>query len=127
MASVPVLYISWDGMTDPLGQSQVIPYLLGLTKQGYSFTILSCEKAVPFKKNEAKIRQLLSKHNIRWEPIPFTTFPPIISKIRDKRRLHKTAIRLQEQYHFVITHCRSYVAADVGLMIKKKIRYKATV
>lgn len=120
MASVPVLYISWDGMTDPLGKSQVIPYLLGLTKQGYSFTILSCEKAVPFKKNEAEIRQLLSKHNIRWEPIPFTTFPPIISKIRDKRRLHKTAIRLQEKYRFVITHCRSYVAADVGLMIKKK-------
>jgi glycosyltransferase involved in cell wall biosynthesis len=120
MASIPVLYISYDGMTDPLGQSQVIPYLVALTKHGYSFTILSCEKADRFKTNEAEIRQLLAQHNIRWEPIPFTTSPPVISKIRDRRLLRKTAIRLQEQYHFAITHCRSYVAAEVGLMMKKK-------
>ncbi len=30
-----ILYISYDGMTDPLGQSQVLPYLKGLAKKGY--------------------------------------------------------------------------------------------
>lgn len=38
-----VLYISYDGMTDPLGQSQVLPYLTGLSKSGYRF------KLVPFE------------------------------------------------------------------------------
>ena len=47
-----ILFISYDGMTDPLGQSQVIPYLSGLTKFGYGFTILSCDKPEKFTENK---------------------------------------------------------------------------
>ena len=43
-----VLYISYDGMTDPLGQSQVLPYLIGLSKSGYSFDLISFEKKERF-------------------------------------------------------------------------------
>ena len=39
-----VLFISYDGMTDPLGGSQVIPYLRGLAAHGHSITIVSAEK-----------------------------------------------------------------------------------
>jgi hypothetical protein len=35
-----VLYLSYDGMTDPLGQSQVIPYLKGLADAGHQITIV---------------------------------------------------------------------------------------
>ena len=49
-----VLYISYDGMTDSLGQSQVIPYLKGLSKKGYQFTIISCEKKENFEQNKEK-------------------------------------------------------------------------
>jgi hypothetical protein len=27
-------YLSYDGLTDPLGQAQILPYLLGLEQQG---------------------------------------------------------------------------------------------
>ena len=43
-----ILFISYDGMTDPLGQSQVIPYLQGLSKKGFQFYLLSCEKPEAF-------------------------------------------------------------------------------
>ena len=43
-----ILFISYDGMTDPLGQSQVIPYLQGLSKHGYEIFLLSCEKKQAF-------------------------------------------------------------------------------
>ena len=33
-----VLFISYNGMLDPLGQTQVIPYLRGLAKRGVQFT-----------------------------------------------------------------------------------------
>lgn len=39
-----VLYVSYDGLTDPLGQSQILPYLVGLTKKGFAFTVVSFEK-----------------------------------------------------------------------------------
>ena len=49
-----ILYISYDGMTDQLGQSQVIPYMQGLAKLGQKITILSAEKKDAFFKNEKK-------------------------------------------------------------------------
>ena len=39
-----VLYISYNGMLDPLGQSQVIPYLKELSRAGVHFTLLSFER-----------------------------------------------------------------------------------
>ena len=39
-----ILYITYDGRTDPLGQSQVLPYIVALSAAGYKFTIVSFEK-----------------------------------------------------------------------------------
>ena len=39
-----VLYISYNGMLDPLGQSQVLPYLRALAGRGVHFTLLSFER-----------------------------------------------------------------------------------
>ena len=47
-----VLYVSYDGMTDPLGQSQVLPYILGLNKKGYQFTLVSFEKPERLEKGK---------------------------------------------------------------------------
>ena len=40
-----ILYITYDGLADKLGHSQIIPYLLNLNKiDKYNFTIISFEK-----------------------------------------------------------------------------------
>ena len=59
-----ILYISYDGMTDPLGQSQVLPYLVGLTKKGCQFHLISFEKQERFEKFESTIRQICSDAGI---------------------------------------------------------------
>ena len=43
-----ILYISYDGMTDALGEGQVINYLIGLRAYNYEFDILSFEKPGKF-------------------------------------------------------------------------------
>ena len=55
-----ILFISYDGMTDPLGQSQVIPYLAGLCKFGYRFTILSCDKQDRYARDKEYVLNMLS-------------------------------------------------------------------
>ena len=50
-------------MTDSLGQSQVIPYLIGLSKKGFSFTLISCEKEENYTANKEKIAKILSDNN----------------------------------------------------------------
>jgi len=124
MSDKTILYISYDGMTDPLGQSQVLPYIIGLSKEGYSFSLISCEKKERFEKEGKKIGALCEKHGIDWYPLPFTTKPPLISKLLDKRRIKKLAISLYKEKKFSMVHCRSYVAAEIGLMLKKRFGTK---
>ncbi len=115
-----VLYISYDGMTDQLGQSQVIPYLRELTKFGYSFTLLSVEKKERMEKSGEKIRALLQAAGIRWETISFTRRPPLLAKLYDQWRLNRTAARLHKARSFELVHCRSYVSAQAGLQLHRR-------
>lgn len=117
-----VLYISYDGMTDPLGQSQVIPYLQGLSKEGYIITLLSFEKKAKFDKLSVGIRKKLEQSGIGWEPHFFTKNPPFLSKIYDVWRLKQAAAKLHKQQKFDFTHCRSYVSTEAGLYLFEKYK-----
>lgn len=121
---VQVLYISYDGMTDPLGQSQVIPYLEGLSKEGYQFTLLSFEKQERFKKHFFEISELLKKSNIDWVPLSYTKSPPVVSTLWDIWRMKRKAFELHREKKFSLVHCRSYLASLVGLEMKKKLGVK---
>ncbi|MGZ8551447.1 MAG: glycosyltransferase, partial [Chitinophagaceae bacterium] len=119
-----ILYISYDGLTDPLGQSQVLPYLQGLSELGYQFTILSFEKSERMEKEGDLIRGITEKSGIEWVPMSFTKKPPVFSKIYDRYRMWKKALLLHHKYQFDLTHCRSYVSAEVGLKLKRKYGIK---
>ena len=93
-----ILFISYDGMTDPLGQSQVIPYLQGLSKKGFQFFLLSCEKQEAFTKNETAVKKMLADYNIRWIPIAYTKKPPVLSTLKDIINLKKQAKKIHQQY-----------------------------
>src|SRR6478672_4996737 len=115
-----ILFISYDGMTDPLGQSQVLPYLAGLSKYGYQFTILSFEKKDRYAKLRTEIEKICAASGIKWVPLTFTSKPPKIAKLYDAIRMRMKAFSLYRKYKFDMIHCRSYPSAEVGLMLKKK-------
>jgi len=121
---INILYLSYDGMTDPLGQSQVIPYLQGISKLGFHFTLISFEKTERFKKSETQIAALLKQSNIDWVPLTYTKSPPILSSIYDVIRMQRKAFELHKQKNFSILHSRSYVSSLVGLAMKKKFDIK---
>ena len=119
-----ILFISYDGMTDPLGQSQVIPYLTGLTKYGYQFTILSCEKPARFEINKNYIEKILESYPIKWVPIPYHKKPPVLSSVYDVMILKKKAKQLHFKRKFDMVHTRAGVPALIGLWMKKKMGVK---
>jgi glycosyltransferase involved in cell wall biosynthesis len=121
---IKVLYISYDGMTDPLGQSQVIPYIEGLSKLGYEFTLISFEKPERFEKFSKEISERLKRSNIDWVPLSYTKKPPVLSTVYDLWRMQRKAFALHTQKNFSIVHCRSYISAFVGLVMKKKFGNK---
>lgn len=115
-----VLYISYDGMTDNLGQSQVIPYLKGLIKHGHSFDILSFEKPENFIKRESLLKDLLREAGIGWYPLTYTKRPPVLASVYDTVRMHSKAKQLYLENKYDATHCRSYMPAMAGQMLKRK-------
>jgi glycosyltransferase involved in cell wall biosynthesis len=119
-----ILYISYDGMTDPLGQAQVIPYLLGLSKKGFKFHILSAEKERNYSEFKKNIGELLSSHNITWHRVAYTKNPPILSTMWDIWKMRRQAVKLHRKEKFEIVHCRSYITALIGLWMKRKFGIK---
>ena len=124
MSAKKVLYISYDGMTDPLGQSQVLPYLVKLSQSGYQFTLLSFEKRERYQKEGKIIEAICNSSNINWQPLIFTKNPPILAKIYDRWQMKRKALQLHKLYQFDMIHCRSYIAAEMGLALKKQTGVK---
>ncbi len=119
-----VLYISYDGMTDPLGQSQVMPYLIGLSELGHQISIISCEKKDRFEKQSKFINELLQSNNIAWYPVSYSKLPSVFAKQFNLNRINKKAIAIYKEKKFELVHCRSYMAALIGLKLKQKYGIK---
>ena len=119
-----VLFISYDGMTDPLGQSQVIPYLQGLSKAGYKIFLISCEKEQVYHQNKNYIQNLLDKSNISWIPLNYTKNPPVISTLLDVVKMRRAAKKLHKDEGIDMVHTRAGVPALIGLWMKKTMGVK---
>ena len=115
-----VLYLSYDGMTDPLGQSQVLPYIIGLSKKGYKFHLVSFEKPNRFKQNRKVIERICSENEIEWHPLMYTKRPPLLSTIWDVLKMKRKSYALHRKYNFSIVHCRSYLSSLIGNSMKIK-------
>lgn len=115
-----VLYLSYDGMTDPLGQSQVLPYIIGLTKAGYSFHLVSFEKPDRYQENRRTIEAICKENNIEWHPLKYTKRPPLLSTVWDVLKMRRISSQLHNKHGLSLIHCRSYISALIGLSFKRK-------
>lgn len=115
----PVLYLSYDGLTDQLGQSQILPYLEGLSKCGYRFTVISFEKSGRYKDGKRRIEKRCKAANIIWQPLEYTKNPPVVSTLYDIDKLYRNAEALHKERDFALVHCRSYITCLVALRLKK--------
>jgi len=122
--SVRTLYITYDGLTDPLGRSQVLPYLVGLAQRGHRITILSCEKPQRLERDGDRIRQLCADAGIEWVPLKYHKQPLVVSSMIDAAALQRAAIRLHRAEQFDLVHCRSYIPARAGLALKRRLGTK---
>jgi glycosyltransferase involved in cell wall biosynthesis len=119
-----VLYLTYDGLTDSLGRSQVLPYIIGLQKCGHSFTIVSFEKESAFKRDKAAIQIIVDEAGVKWIPKTYTSWPPVLSTVYDVFRLKRLCGRLHRQDPFQIVHCRSYITSLAGLYLKQTFGVK---
>jgi glycosyltransferase involved in cell wall biosynthesis len=120
----PVLYISYDGLTDSLGQSQILAYLKRLSNLDNKIVIVSYEKENLYTKEASKIREIVDANGLTWIPLKYTKRPPVFSTIFDIVKGFRISKKLHAEHRFKIVHCRGYIAAIIGRKLQKAFGVK---
>jgi len=115
-----ILFLSYDGMTDPLGQSQVIPYLAGLTRYGFRFTILSFDKPEKYVLHKNDVETQIASFPITWKSVPYHKNPPVLSGMYDLQLMKNFIRKKQKNELFDMVHARTGIPALAALWMKKK-------
>lgn len=114
------LYITFDGLSDPLGQSQILPYLTGIAQNEFKITILSCEKSNRLKNQKENLENLLKSYHIDWKYIIYDEEAGFLSRLGYIRKIASIARLENSLKKFQIVHCRSYLSALIGMEMKQK-------
>lgn len=115
-----VLYLSYDGLCDPLGRSQILPYLIRLAALGHRISVVSFEKDEATLEDRAEVQDIAAAAGITWYPLRYHKSPPVLSTLYDVAMMSRRARRLHRSVEFDIVHCRSDVPALVGLDLKRR-------
>lgn len=115
-----ILYITYDGVLEPLGESQVLAYQEKLSKN-FKIIILSYEKKVDLK-NKKKVKfmkERLRKSSIVWRYHRYHKAPNLIATFYDLFTGLIHCSYLIFKYKIKIIHARSYPPAVIALILKK--------
>ena len=115
-----VLYLSYDGVMEQLGQSQVLPYLRGLSP-GRSIILVSYEKSADFDDvvRRARFAVITREAGVRWIPLRYHRRPSTIATVYDLAVGFLVCLFLFCTARFQIVHARGYVVSVLALVLKQ--------
>lgn len=111
-----VLYVSYDGASEPLGRSQVVSYLVPLASSA-DITLISFEKPGDDRRETADI---LARAGIRWLPLRYHKSPPVLSTVWDIVRGSLCVAKAVRDGKVQIVHTRSYVAGVMAIVGRRR-------
>ena len=120
MTCSTILYISYDGMLEPLGQSQVLSYLKSLAVDR-RICLISFEKSSDMANSEEFecIAQYIANAGIVWCPLRYHKHPSAIATAWDIICGIVMGMWLVWRYGLTIVHARSYVPSVMALVLKR--------
>lgn len=128
LAGKKVLFISYNGMLDPLGQSQVIPYLKELGGRGVRFTLLSFERPKAFSNERQRLcealRDELAACGIEWHYLRYHQTPSIPATAFDVMAGIRLGRRLVRRNGIEMVHARAHIPAVMALALKRTFGIK---
>lgn len=86
------IFLSHNGMTEALGQTQVLPYLRGLAVSGVRFDLLACEPPGADPAAVSRIKDQLRPFGIRYTALRRRPSHGLADKLRDSGRLFAAAL-----------------------------------
>ena len=117
---INTLYLTRNGLLEPLGQSQVFSYLRGLSRD-YHITLITYEKSEDWVDCDAvaNAKAACDAHGIRWLPQRFRSRPRYIASALSMVHMVWLVWRLVRQKNVKLIHARSYIPAGVACVVSR--------
>ena len=114
------LFVSYDGLLEPLGQSQVLPYVISLADSGVGMHVISFEKKTDLADvvSRKRLDKQLQSHGVTWTRLTYHPRPRLVSTLFDLVLGTWVCVREARQRRARIVHARSYVPALMALTVK---------
>jgi hypothetical protein len=114
-----ILYISYDGMLEPLGQSQVLAYLVRLV-EGRIICLISFEKSEDWLNitERLRLKHKIASLGIVWYPLRYHRRPTSLATTWDIICGILVGLWLVIRHRLRIVHARSYVPSVMALALK---------
>jgi glycosyltransferase involved in cell wall biosynthesis len=115
-----VLYLTKNGLLEPLGQSQVMAYIRGLSIH-YRIIIISFEKSEDWvnlnRVNSLKVE--CESLGIYWLPQRFLRGPRLISPVWNLLQMFWLSAQALRSQNVQLVHARSYIPAAVAWLLSR--------
>jgi hypothetical protein len=110
------LYVSAEGILDPLGFSQVFRVVSGLAARGRRYVLLTMERPDRLARRERveHLRSALAALDVEWSILPFRAGGGRAAA-ENLARLVTESFRLIRRHRVRLVHARAYHGATVGL------------
>lgn len=108
-----LLYITSDGLLEPLGFSQVVRVVEGLARAGWPYAILSLEKPRDLENSTrvSMVRKRLIAAGVPWYPFPYDWSGTSRAAVENMKTLVREATRLASERRLIGIHARAYHGA----------------
>jgi glycosyltransferase involved in cell wall biosynthesis len=116
------LYISYNALSDPLVEAQVVSYLTGLAAEGHEIHLLTYETERYSRRRIADQRSRLARDGITWHWLRYHKTPSFPATLYDIVRGALKASRLIWRYQIDVIHARAHVPAAMGLVATRVTR-----
>lgn len=117
-----ILYLSLDGVLEPIGRSQILHYVYGLSERGFAYTLVSLERERDLSDFAAvaDLEREMAEHDIRWIRLPYDASGGARAIIKNCYALFFAARRtIRQDYSVRLIHARSYLPAAVSWLLRK--------
>jgi hypothetical protein len=116
-----VLYISFDGLLQPLAFSQVVRVVTGLAERGLRYHVLSIERPADLEKVELRrfVSDKLHSAGVGWTPLAAASMGSARLAMRAAAQMALQASRIARRERIRLIHARGYHGAVVASALKR--------
>lgn len=114
-----VLYVSYDGALDPLGQALVVPTVTALARLGHNMSLVTFEKVgLDTPAGRALAADFLNA-GVDWIPLRYTRRPKFVSTAWDLLKGFGVAAIMTARAHPDLVHARSYPPTLLAALLNR--------